>query len=139
MIYAIKGSPLHMEERKVALQDASGVCWEINVSDLTWESVYREGMGEVTLLIHHHFTDTNQSLHGFLSTGERNMFRLLMTVQSVGPSVAHAVMSVMDCASIIEAVERQDAKAFEQATGVGKTLSEKIVFQLKGIKKKWQK
>jgi Holliday junction DNA helicase RuvA len=71
-------------------------------------------------------------LFGFAEEAERIMFRKLIAVSGVGPTVAIALMSGNTVSDIATAVKRGDAKLLMRAKGVGKKTGERIVLELKG-------
>ena len=70
-------------------------------------------------------------LVGFVSTLEREWFRLLQTVQGVGTKVALAILSTLSAHDIANAIALQDKAMIGRAQGVGKKLAERIVLELK--------
>lgn len=71
-------------------------------------------------------------LYGFLSRQERAVFRLLQTIQGVGPKAALAVLDLASPAELAQAVAREDRALLSRASGVGPKLALRIVTELKG-------
>ena len=72
-----------------------------------------------------------QTLYGFPSRDDRDLFRILLRVRGVGPSMALGVLSGMSAAEIAGAVARDDLKAFTAIKGVGKKTAEQILLDLR--------
>jgi len=70
-------------------------------------------------------------LYGFTTTGEREWFRLLQSVQGVGGRVAVAVLSVLSPDALARALAAGDKTAVARADGVGPKLALRIVTELK--------
>jgi Holliday junction DNA helicase RuvA len=71
-------------------------------------------------------------LYGFMTSAERELFRLLVqTVSGVGPRTALNILSGVSAASFRSAVASGDIKALSQISGVGKKTAERIVVELK--------
>jgi Holliday junction DNA helicase RuvA len=70
-------------------------------------------------------------LYGFLSTEEREWFRLLQTVQGVGARVALSVLSTLKIPELERAVVLGDKSVVGRAQGVGPKLATRIVTELK--------
>jgi holliday junction DNA helicase RuvA len=71
-------------------------------------------------------------LYGFMTTAEREMFRLLMNnVSGIGPKLALNVLSGMSVTALRGAVSSGDVKALSQISGVGKKTAERMVVELK--------
>jgi len=70
-------------------------------------------------------------LFGFPSRELRELFRLLLEVRGVGPSVALAVLSSLPGDELLRAITAQDAKPFLRVKGVGKKTAEQILLDLR--------
>jgi holliday junction DNA helicase RuvA len=85
----------------------------------------------VALAIETHVREDQIRLFGFLSTAEREWFRLLQTVQGVGAKVALAILSTLRAADLATAIAMRDKAAITRAPGVGPKVAERIVTELK--------
>lgn len=70
-------------------------------------------------------------LYGFLSQDDLDMFRLLITVNGIGPRGGLAILSVMSADDVRLAVLTQDAKAISKAPGVGAKTAQRLILDLK--------
>jgi len=90
------------------------------------------GPGEaVTLFIETYVREDMIRLYGFRSHLEREWFRLLQSVQSVGAKVALAVLSTLTTSELANAIALRDITTVSRAPGVGKKVAERIVTELK--------
>lgn len=71
-------------------------------------------------------------LYGFLTKDDLDMFKKLITVNSIGPKGGLSILSVMDSDTLRYAIISGDAKAISKAPGVGQRSAEKIILDLKG-------
>jgi Holliday junction DNA helicase RuvA len=86
----------------------------------------------VKLLTHLAIREDAHVLYGFMSTAERDLFRLLInTVSGIGPKIALNVLSGISVAAFRGAVAKSDIKALSQISGVGRKTAERIVVELK--------
>lgn len=85
----------------------------------------------VTLHVHTHVREDAISLFGFATAEDRAAFRTLMTVSSIGPKLALAVLSHLDARALADAVSRQDATRFKGIPGVGKKIADRLVLELR--------
>lgn len=85
----------------------------------------------VTLHVHTHVREDAISLFGFASAEDRAAFRTLMTVSSIGPKLALAILSHLDARALADAVARQDATRFKGIPGVGKKIADRLVLELR--------
>ena len=84
-----------------------------------------------SLMIEMKVSDDAIKLYGFVSTEEREWFRLLQTVQSVGGKVALAVLSTLSPRDLQRALALGDKAMIGRAPGVGPKLALRITTELK--------
>ena len=70
-------------------------------------------------------------LFGFPERALREVFRLLLEVRGVGPSVALAVLSSLPGDELLRAIANQDATPFLRVKGVGKKTAAQILLDLR--------
>jgi holliday junction DNA helicase RuvA len=114
-----------------AIVDVGGVGYQIHASTRTLDSLGPIG-GDVLILTELQVREDGWTLFGFGSTGEREAFRQLTSVQGVGGRVALAILSVLDPAELAAAVSRGDKAMVARANGVGPKLAMRIVNELAG-------
>lgn len=72
------------------------------------------------------------TLYGFGSETELELFNLLLSVNGVGPRIALAILSLVDPAGIVRAVQAEDHKVFAQVSGIGPKTAKLITVSLAG-------
>jgi holliday junction DNA helicase RuvA len=87
--------------------------------------------GSLKLFTHHVVRDDLQALYGFRTVEELGFFGLLLTVTSVGPKVAMAIVGSRPTAELQLAIMQQDQAVLVSIPGIGKKLAERIIFELK--------
>jgi Holliday junction DNA helicase RuvA len=70
------------------------------------------------------------TLFGFLDVGERQLFRLLLTVQGVGPKAALAILGALGADALTTAIAVGDRAAIMRAPGIGARLAARISGEL---------
>jgi Holliday junction DNA helicase RuvA len=70
-------------------------------------------------------------LYGFADAAERDWFRLLMTVQGVGPKAALSLLSALNAADLAAAIAAEDKTMLTRADGVGPKLATRLAMELK--------
>ena len=100
------------------------------MSSETLSKVPRKG-GEVTLHSHLVVRDDAMQLYGFASEQERDLFLMLIGVQSVGPKVALAVLSGGTPTELLAALAAGDVARFQAVPGIGKRTAERIIVELR--------
>lgn len=84
-----------------------------------------------SLLIEMKVSEDSMRLYGFSGTEERDWFRLLQSVQSVGSKVALAVLSTLSPRDLGRALALGDKAMIGRAPGVGPKLALRIATELK--------
>ena len=70
-------------------------------------------------------------LFGFLTKDDLKIFKLLITVNGVGPKAALAILSAMTADELRFALLAEDAKAIAQAPGIGPKTAKRMIIELK--------
>lgn len=110
--------------------DVGGVGYLVFASARTLSAAPPMG-GDLDLFIETHVREDHIHLYGFASGRERDLFRLLLTVQGVGAKVALAILSILEPDALETAIAAQDKAAIAQASGVGPKLAGRIANELK--------
>lgn len=121
--------------------DVNGVGYEVTVPFSSLDRIGSPG-DKITILTHHHIREQEQTLYGFITAEERDLFRLLINrVSGVGPKVAMAVLGGLPVSDFKAAVVSGDLTAISQIRGIGKKTAERIVLELKdkvGVAAAWE-
>jgi Holliday junction DNA helicase RuvA len=85
------------------------------------------------VVLHAHLVvrDDALALYGFASEEERELFLMLLGVQSVGPKVALAVLSGGPPRELVAALAAGDAARVQAVPGIGKRTAERIIVELR--------
>jgi holliday junction DNA helicase RuvA len=110
--------------------DVNGVGYRLAVSSETLKHVPAAGK-PVTLHSHLIVRDDALQLYGFATEEERDLFLMLLGVQSVGPKVALAVLSGGSPRELIGALAAGDSARFQAVPGIGKRTAERIIVELR--------
>ena len=85
----------------------------------------------VTVWVHQVQRDESIYLYGFLNKEERDLFRILISVNGVGPQIGIALLQENGEKDLINAVKDKDIKQLSKAQGVGKRTAERLIIELK--------
>jgi holliday junction DNA helicase RuvA len=110
--------------------DCGGVGYRLSVSAETLRHVPAIGH-DVVLHTHMVVRDDALLLYGFATEEERELFLMLLGVQSVGPKVALAVLSAGPPRDLVGALAAGDAARFQAVPGIGKRTAERIIVELR--------
>src|SRR3989338_3762058 len=128
MIALITGEIVEKEEKSLVVL-AGGVGYRVVVlPTLLGRALTGD---QVTLRIHHHVSDDNEALYGFEAKGDLVCFELLLTVPSVGPRTAMAILEAAPPAVLEQAVAEEDIVVLTKVSGVGRKTAERILVELK--------
>ncbi|MBW0146500.1 Holliday junction branch migration protein RuvA [Marinobacter arenosus] len=112
-----------------ALVECAGLGYEVDIPYTTFFHLPETGQ-EVTLHTHFAVREDAQSLYGFASRLDRDLFRLLIKVSGVGPKLAVGILSGLDAEQFIRCVEARDANALVKLPGVGKKTAERLLIEM---------
>ena len=129
MIALVSGSVAVRRADHVVV-DCGGVGYRLAVSAETLRHVPAVGR-EVLLHTHLVVRDDSLQLYGFASEEERELFLMLIGVQSVGPKVALAVLSGGPPRALLGALAAGDTARLQAAPGIGKRTAERIIVELR--------
>ena len=111
--------------------DVNGIGYEVLIPLSSFDKLPAPG-NTVTVLTHLVVREDAHILYGFMSPGERDLFRLLIhTVSGIGPKIALNILSGIQATAFRGAVAAGDIKMLSQISGVGKKTAERIVVELK--------
>tara|TARA_Y100000589_G_C27080107_1_gene599228 strand:- start:88 stop:726 length:639 start_codon:yes stop_codon:yes gene_type:complete len=74
--------------------------------------------------------DDSILMYGFKFESELNMFKLLQSIQGIGPRAALSVLSALNVEQVIIAIKSSDKSAFQKAEGIGQRVATRIVSEL---------
>ena len=130
MIGQLHGVVVERDPQRVLL-DVQGVGYEVEIPLSTF---YQLAEVDGPTILHTHFVvrQDAQLLYGFATTGERELFRVLIKVNGVGPKTALAVLSGLEVADFIRAVNSENKKTLAGIPGVSQRNAEHIIADLRG-------
>lgn len=129
MIAKLKGL-VEGQEESAALIDVHGVVYRALCSTRTLGALPAKGQATVLETEYLVIQDV-PTLIGFGSLDELEAFRLLVTVNGVGPKAALAILSVHAPDTLFAAIANGDAKAIQVAKGVGAKAAARIITDLR--------
>ena len=131
MIARLEGELLD-KQAPCVLIDVNGVGYEVNVSLNTLVSLPEIG-ANLALLTHFVVREDAQTIYGFISSRERELFRALIKVNGVGPKMALGILSGMTVDEFSTAVFSEDIGLLVKLPGVGKKTAERLVIEMRDI------
>ena len=109
--------------------DVHGVGYEMVVPVPDFEAV---NLGEERKFYTYHSVRENaEELYGFSSLAAKKIFELLISVQSIGPKAAIAILSLAEAEEVRNAIANADSAFISKASGVGKKSAERVIVDLR--------
>lgn len=105
-----------------------GIGYEIQVLPRELEEI--NTLTEIIFWTHQVQKEDGTNLFGFFFKEERNLFRLLIGVNGIGPQIAMALLQEFEINELIQAINNSDIVKLTTAQGVGKKTAERIALEL---------
>ena len=107
-----------------------GIGYEIQVPVSVAQSLPDPG-NRVKIYTYTYVREDALGLFGFLTKDDLTVFKLLITVNGVGPKAALAILSSMTADELRFAILAEDAKAISKAPGIGPKTAKRMIIELK--------
>ncbi len=129
MIAYVKGTLEEISEGN-AVVEVGGIGYNVRISSGTMNRL--PGLHqEIKLYTYTYVREDTFSLYGFLSKDDLQIFKLLITVNGVGPKGALGILSVMSAQDLRFAILAADGKMIAKAPGIGKKTAERVILDLR--------
>lgn len=129
MIAFVRGTVVDMTESTVILETGN-IGYEIFMPSNVLGKDVRMGQ-EMKVHTYFHVKEDAMQLFGFLVKDDLEMFKLLLTVNGIGPKGALAILSGITADELRFAVLADDVKTISKAPGIGKKTAQKLILELK--------
>jgi len=114
-----------------AVINCQGIGYELLIPVTTFDHLPKIGE-KIRLLTHLVVREDAHTLYGFFSSGERDLFRLLLHhVSGVGPKTALSILAGSTPQTVRDAVATGDTSTLAKLKGLGKKTAERIVLELR--------
>lgn len=109
--------------------DVSGVGYRLFIPLSTYYALPETG--QARLYVHTHVRDDAIQLFGFLSSEEKEIFGVLISVSGVGPRLAINILSHIPANELSEAIGTGDSTRLSSLPGIGKKTADRLILELK--------
>lgn len=127
MIAYIKGTVESISLDSIVVE-ARGIGYEINFAKAETVSLNQA----VQIYTYQHIREDENTLYGFLSKPEKELFIRLISVKGLGPKTALGILRSSNYETIIAAIEQQDVAFIKSMPGIGAKTASQIILDLKG-------
>lgn len=113
-----------------AVIDAGGVGYYMNISLQTYAAIEHERSAR--LYVHFIVREDAQTLYGFATALERELFRNLISVSGVGGNTARMILSTYTVPELRNIIATENAVLLKNVKGLGLKTAQKIIVELSG-------
>ena len=128
MITHIQGKLVEKNPTDVVI-GCNGVGYLLNISLHTYSQIPNQE--HLKLYTHLQVKEDSHTLYGFSSLGERQIFRLLISVSGIGTSTARTMLSSLTPKQVKEAIAVEDVALIQSVKGIGLKTAQRVVIELK--------
>ncbi|WP_443644004.1 Holliday junction branch migration protein RuvA [Candidatus Levibacter sp. Uisw_134_01] len=128
MIASLKGTLISIGKSDIILE-VNDVGYFLNVSSKLISSLGDLG-SNLSLYTDLQIKDDKIIMYGFATFKDQNLFKLLQSVQGVGPKAALSILSTLNVDEIILAISSGDKAMIARADGVGPKVAGRITAEL---------
>ena len=128
MIASLNGIITLIGKSNIVLE-VNGVGYLLNVSSKLIASLDVIG-SKLILFTDLQIKDDKIVMYGFASLKDQNIFKLLQTVQGVGPKAALSILSTLNVDEIILAITSGDKAMISRADGIGPKVAARVTTEL---------
>lgn len=108
--------------------DINGMGYKIYVAN---PYKYKEGE-KYTIFLYNNVKEDENSLYGFSSEDERNLFLRLIDVKGLGIKTAISILATSSINGIVDAIDRENILYLKKFPKVGEKLARQMILDLKG-------
>ncbi len=130
MISGIKGKIFKKSYNSVEI-DVNGLIYKVFIPLRLFSSLPQKGE-EVFLFTTNVIGENENSLYGFESEDERELFSKIISIMGVGPKTALNIFSKLSYEEIVRVIEDGDEKILKSIPGIGKKSAGRIILELSG-------
>ena len=128
MITQIRGRLVEKNPTYVVV-DCAGVGYLLHVSLQTFSSLPTDE--NIRLFTHLSIREDAHTLYGFITKTEREVFKLLISVSGVGPSIARTMLSSMSSVEVQNAIASENVALIQSVKGIGAKTAQRVIVDLK--------
>ena len=87
---------------------------------------------ETMVYVYNHIREDENSLYGFSSEEERDLFLRLIDVKGLGPKMAMPILATGSINGIVDAIDRENVLYLKKFPKIGEKVARQIILDLKG-------
>ena len=107
----------------------NGIGYLINISLNTFSQI--PDNENLKLFTHLQIKEDSHTLYGFYTIKEREIFRLLISVNGIGSNIARTMLSSISPEQIIDAISRENVSLIQSVKGNGSKTAQRVIIDLR--------
>jgi Holliday junction DNA helicase RuvA len=128
MITQLRGRLVEKSPTSVVI-DCQGVGYLVNISLFTFGQLSDDE--NIQLFTHLQVREDAQTLYGFSSDLERQVFRLLIGISGIGANTARTMLSSLSPIEIGQAIQAEQVDIIQSVKGIGAKTAQRVVIELR--------
>ncbi|NCJ06691.1 Holliday junction branch migration protein RuvA [Synechococcales cyanobacterium C] len=123
--------------RALLTLDINNIGYDLQVPSRLRQHLPEAG-AQLQLFTHLQSREDQQTLFGFATAAERDLFRQLISVSSIGPQLALALIDSLGLQELVQAIVSGNTRLLSKTPGVGTKTAERIALELKSKLAEWR-
>jgi len=128
MIHHLNGRLISKSPTEIVVE-CGGVGYIVHISLFTYDKLPSDE--SIKILVHPIIKEDSHTLFGFMDNGEREMFKLLISVSGVGANTARLVLSSLSTEELVSAIATENEETFKKIKGIGVKSAKRLILELK--------
>ena len=128
MITQLRGRLVEKSPTSVVI-DCQGVGYLVNISLFTFGQLSDDE--NIQLFTHLQVREDAQTLYGFSTDLERQVFRLLIGISGIGANTARTMLSSLSPIEIGQAIQGEQVDIIQSVKGIGAKTAQRVVIELR--------
>jgi Holliday junction DNA helicase RuvA len=129
MITTLRGTLATKAPTEIVVE-IQGIGYALSIPLSTYERIGDPG-STVFLYTHEHVREDAHQLFGFATEEERGMFRLLLSVNGIGPKMAQGILSGIPVPELRAHLSGGNRQALIAIPGIGRKLADRLILELR--------
>jgi len=136
MINYLKGIVIQVNKltnnRYILILEVQEIAFEIQITSHFSQQLQSDCTNLVRIYTHLQIKEDGPHLFGFATSAERDIFRQLIAINSIGVQLANALIDSLGIEKLVQAIVTEKVAILVKVPGVGNKTAERLILELKG-------
>ncbi|MCS7206201.1 MAG: Holliday junction branch migration protein RuvA [Leptospiraceae bacterium] len=138
MISKLKGKVTRVDVQTIYI-DTGTVEYEVHVPLNVIEEIQKNKKKVWEIYIYHYNQGELERLYGFLEFTQRELFKIMISLKGIGPSLGLSLLSHLNVDQLLDACEKHDIETLTRIPRIGISIAESLIFEVNRKKAVFQK